>query len=300
MNLSFRQLQTFVEVMRSGSVSEAGRALGRTQPAISAMIAGLEREIGFPLFERDRGRLIPKPEAHYFMEEAEFVLERLSHSARTLKEIGNLEKGKLRIACNPAASNFFMPKVVAEFLKDKPNVEVSLMMAASPIVTDWIASQQYDIGFAETPEPRRTIVQEEFDFPSMCALPRNDLLAAKEVITPQDLDGKPMALLYDDHPATIQTRAAFSAMGSQLKQRFELRTFLPALQLIASGLCYTVCDTISAISYENIFGEDGGLAFRPFEPSFSLSLSLMTPANRPLSMLVQEFAKTCKREILAL
>ena len=51
MNLSFRQLQTFVQVMRTGSVSEAGRALGRTQPAVSAMIAGLEREVGFQLFE---------------------------------------------------------------------------------------------------------------------------------------------------------------------------------------------------------------------------------------------------------
>ncbi|MGB0912511.1 MAG: LysR family transcriptional regulator, partial [Phaeobacter italicus] len=37
MNLSIRQLQAFREVMRSGSVSEAARILGRTQPAISAL-----------------------------------------------------------------------------------------------------------------------------------------------------------------------------------------------------------------------------------------------------------------------
>ncbi|MFU1479713.1 helix-turn-helix domain-containing protein [Roseovarius sp. C7] len=40
-NLSFRQLQTFREVMRANSLSEAARSLGRTQPAVSAMIASL-------------------------------------------------------------------------------------------------------------------------------------------------------------------------------------------------------------------------------------------------------------------
>jgi len=290
MNLSFRQLQTFVEVMRAGSVSEAGRSLGRTQPAVSAMIAGLEKEIGFPLFERERGRLVAKPEAHYFLEEAEVVLDRLTQSARTLQEIGNLEKGKLRIACNPAASSFFVPRVVAHFLRDKPNIEASLMMRSSAVVTDWIASQQYDIGLAETPEPRRTIQSEDFAFPCFCAMRKDDPLSEKQTITPADLDNKPIALLYEDHIICTQTRRAFKEAGARLKPRFELRTFLPALQLVSEGLCYTICDRFSASSHEQSFGPLSNLIFRPFEPDIFLYMSLMTPANRPLSMLVQEFA----------
>jgi DNA-binding transcriptional LysR family regulator len=297
MNLSFRQLQTFIEVMRAGSVSEAGRSLGRTQPAISAMIAGLEKEIGFPLFERERGRLVAKPEAHYFMEEAEFVLARLSQSTRTLKDIGNLEKGKLRIACNPAASNFFMPGVIADFLKDKPNVEASLMMRSSPVVTDWIASQQYDVGFAETPEPRRTIDLENFVFPCLCALPEDDPLAAKQVLTPVDLHDRPMALLFEDHSISIQIRNAFNEAGARLRQRFELRTFLPALQLVSQGLCYTICESLSTISHAQSLGGQSGVVFRPFKPDIILNMSVMTPANRPLSMLAQAFTSQLSAEI---
>ncbi|WP_186394403.1 LysR substrate-binding domain-containing protein [Stappia sp. TSB10GB4] len=290
MNLSFRQLQTFVEVMRTGSVSEAGRSLGRTQPAVSAMISGLEREIGFPLFERERGRLVARPEAHYFLEEAEFVLERLSHSARTLQEIGNLEKGKLRIACNPAASGFFMPKVVAGFLRGRPQVEVSLMMQSSVVITDWIASQQYDIGLAETSEPRRTIRSQDFVFPGLCAMPADDPLTEREAITPADLDGRPLAMLYDEHITAVQTYRAFRDAGARLNRRFELRTFLPALQLVSEGLCCTICDSFTAISHEETFGTSSRIVFRPFAPELHHNLSLMTPANRPLSMLVQEFA----------
>lgn len=297
MNFTFRQLQTFVEVMRTGSVSQAGRSLGRTQPAVSAMILGLEKEIGFPLFERERGRLVARPEAHYFLEEAEFVLERLSQSARTLQEIGNLDKGKLRIACNPAASSFFMPRVVAGFLKNKPNIEVSLMMRSSPIVTDWIASQQYDIGFAETAAPRRTIRSEDFSFPCLVAVPKGDPLAVKGTISPVDLDGKPMAMLYDEHTTSAQTRAAFGSVGARLNQRFELRTLLPTLQLVSEGLCYSICDSFSANSHAQIFGDQSRVVFRKFEPNFFFNMSLMIPANRPLSMLVQGFAAELSAEI---
>ena len=76
-NLTLRQLQTFREVMRSGSISDASRTLLRTQPAVSTMIANIERELGFSLFVREHGRLTPTAEAHYFLEEAEEVLDRL-------------------------------------------------------------------------------------------------------------------------------------------------------------------------------------------------------------------------------
>lgn len=297
MNLSFRQLQTFVEVMRAGSVSEAGRALGRTQPAVSAMIAGLEREVGFPLFERERGRLVAKPEAYYFREEAEFLLERLTRSTRTLRDIGNLEKGKLRIACNPAASSVFMPRVLARFLRDKPDVEASLMMRSSPVVTDWIASQQYDIGFAETPAPRQTINSEIFALPGVCALPKDDPLVSREVITPADLDGKPLAMLFEDHAISLQTRRAFDEAGARLNKRFELRTFLPALQLVSEGLCYTICEGLSAVSHQESLGPRSNLVFRPFKPDCHLNMSLLTPANRPLSMLVESFAQVLRQEV---
>lgn len=297
MNLTFRQLQTFVQVMRTGSVSEAGRALGRTQPAVSAMLAGLEREIGFPLFERERGRLIAKPEAHYFMEEAEIVLSRLAQSARTLHEIGNLQSGKLRITCNPAASGFFMPRVLSAFLKDKPGVDASLMMRSSPIVADWIASQQYDIGFAETPEPRRTIRMEDFRFPCVCAIPASDPLASQPVINPVHLDGKPLALLFDDHITQLETRKVFEDAGAELNRRFELRTFLPALQLVSEGLCYSICDSLSASSYQTVLPESGSVVFRPFDPEINLHMSLMTPANRPLSMLARHFKQFLRGEV---
>ena len=50
--MSLQHLRTFVEVHRRRSISEAARALGLTQPAVSQHVAALEAQLGQPLFER--------------------------------------------------------------------------------------------------------------------------------------------------------------------------------------------------------------------------------------------------------
>ena len=283
-NLTLRQLQTFREVMRSGSISDASRTLLRTQPAVSTMIANIGRELGFSLFVREHGRLTPTAEAHYFLEEAEEVLDRLDRTVRTMSEFGTLDRGSLRIACHPASSGFFLPKVLAEFLKDRPEVKADLMMRTSQVVEDLIASQEYDIGLAETPTPRSSIKIETFDLECVIALPEIDPLAQKDVLTPTDLRDYPMAMLFGDHPVTVATQAAFASCDAALNRRFVLRTFLPSLQLVGAGLCGAVVDRITAAT-----SPAPGVVFRKFAPAITSSVSLLLPAHRPTSVLTNAF-----------
>lgn len=298
MNLSIRQLQAFREVMRTGSISDAARALNRTQPAVSSMISSLEEELGMALFERQRGRLIKKPESHYFLEETEAVLQRLAQSTRTMQEIGNLQAGWLRIACMPASSQFMMPRLVAEFARDKPKVKVSLMMRASSVIEEWVASQQYDIGLAETPAPNRALAIETFHLGCVCALSADDPLAEKAVVTPEDLSGRPLATLQEDHPNLLETREAFASVGAEFNQRFELRNFQPALKLVEEQLCCCICDPMTAASYFDYQGPRRTLVFKPFTPRVVLSISILQPAQRPCSVLSSDFVEILRNELL--
>ncbi len=283
-NLTIRQLQTFREVMRTGSISEAGRALGRTQPAVSSVIAALEGELGFPLFVRDRGRLTPCPEAHYFLEEASEILTRLERAQHAMAELSGHQRGAVRIACYPAASGFFLPRLLVEFLRDRPKVKADLMMRSSLVVEDLIASQEYDIGLAETPSPRPSIQIESFELSCVVALSRHDPLAALPVITPRDLDGKPLAMLFDEHSMTRDLRDAFRQAGARVNRRFCLRTLLPTLDLVAGGLCASIVDRITVATYS---GSD--IVFRDFRPSIASRISILRPAHRPASQLALAF-----------
>lgn len=298
MNLSIRQLQAFREVMRTGSISEAARALNRTQPAVSAMIASLEDELGLALFERQRGRLARTPEASYFLVETEAILERLVRTSRTMQELSNLQEGQLRIACMPASSQFLIPRLVADFVKDKPKVKVSLMMRASSVIEEWVASQQYDLGLAELPAPNSAITTIPIDMRCVCALRVDDPLATKKQITPNDLDGRPLATLQEEHPNLLATRKVFETHGAKFNARFELRNFQPALKLVEEGLCYSICDPMTADSYYEYKMANPELTFRPFTPSVMLSVGILKPSQRPASLLTTAFIDILHQHLL--
>ncbi|UWQ35751.1 LysR family transcriptional regulator (plasmid) [Leisingera sp. M527] len=289
MNFSIRQIFTFREVMRSGSISQAARTVGRTQPAVSTMISTLEGELGFSLFVREQGKLIPTPEARFFLEECETVLERIERIERTVSKIRSHEAGRLRIACHPAAAGLFMPRILTDFLQGKDELEVSLIMRSSDVIEDLIASQQFDIGFAETPVPRPSVRQMDFDLECVCVLPADDPLAAAEEITPQDLDGQPMAALFDEHPLTARTEAAFHRNGCRFRKRLELRTWTPGLQFVAAGMCYMICDMITAYGCLQQRQTTAGLVIRRFRPRISTGVSILTPGYAAQSLTSQAF-----------
>lgn len=289
MHLSLRQLSTFREVMRSGSISQAARAVGRTQPAVSTMVHTLEDQLGFALFLRSHGKLTPTPEAYFFLEECDDILGRVERTERTLERISSLQSGKLKIACHPAASSVFLPRLLTTFLSDRDSFEISLIMRSSDVIEDLIASQQYDLGFAETPQPRASIRQTDYDLECVCVLPKDDPLAKADVVTPGDLDGRPMAVLFDEHGTAAQTEAAFRAAGCHFNKRIELRTFLPGLQFVAAGVCVMVCDMITAYSHLTQTPENDRLAIRRFNPQISNSVSILTPGYATQSMAGQAF-----------
>lgn len=289
MHLSLRQLSTFREVMRSGSISQAARSVGRTQPAVSTMVQTLEDQLGFALFIRSHGKLTPTPEAYFFLEECEDILRRVERTERTMERISSLQSGKLKIACHPAASSVFLPRLLTRFLKGRDDLEVALIMRSSDVIEDLIASQQYDLGFAETPQPRTSIRQVDYDLECICVLPKDDPLASAKIVTPNDLGGRPMAVLFDEHGTAVQTEAAFRAAGCRFNKRFELRTFFPGLQFVAAGACVMVCDMFNAYSQLTQAPEKDRLAIRRFRPRISNSVSILTPGYATQSMVGQAF-----------
>lgn len=297
MNLSLRQLSTFREVMRSGAISQAARAVGRTQPAVSTMIRTMEDQLGFALFIRSHGRLTPTPEAFFFLEECEDILARVERTERTLERISSLQEGKLKIACHPAASSVFLPRLLTGFLDGRDSLDVSLIMRSSNVIEDMIASQQFDLGFSETPKPRASIHQTDYGMECVCVLSANDPLVAKPKITCGDLDGRAMAVLFDEHSTAIQTEAAFHKSGSRFNKRFELRTFFPGLEFVAAGACVMVCDMITAYSHILHAPNSSGLAFRRFEPKVVSHVSILTPAYATQSMAGRAFVSELRTAV---
>ncbi len=299
MNLT--QLSAFREVMLTGSLSAAARNLKKTQPAISASIASLERELGLELFERSSGRLHPVPEAHYLLTEASEILTRVDNSMRTLANMRDLQQGVIRIISMPGPSVFLLPNIVRRFVQDRDGIEVSLIARSSFQVFQLISVQQFDLGLADVLTdgvPDSPLIhQEPLQFCCVCAIPASDPLADRSVITAGDLDGRPLAALRREHPTNAQLRAIFEGAGAVFNQRFEMQYFIPMFNLIEHGLAYAIVDPMSAESYRIYRPRDPAVVFKPFKPAVYHRAALITPAHRPASNVAKEFIKVVRAEL---
>jgi DNA-binding transcriptional LysR family regulator len=72
--MSFAQIETFVTVAETRSVSRASARLRVAQPALSRQIRSLEEELGAPLFARTPRGMSLLPEGEIFLEHARRIL----------------------------------------------------------------------------------------------------------------------------------------------------------------------------------------------------------------------------------
>jgi DNA-binding transcriptional LysR family regulator len=292
--MNLKQLRAFTEVVNTGSVSEAARRLHRSQPAVSAIISSLEAELGVALFIRSGMRLKPAPEAQFLLREANDILKKVENAQNTMTEVRRIERGELEIVSMPGPAVFLLPYLIGQFLGQRKQIRVTLISKSSPEVEQVISVQNSDMGLADYDllEVKHTdlINHEVFDFDCLCAMRFDDPLTAKPVITPQDLDKKPLATLYPDHPVTLQTRQAFEAVGATLDSYFCAAYFVPLFTFVERGSAYSLMDRMSVENYLLQHPQaNRGIVFRPFLPKVILRASLITPRYRPMSMLAQQF-----------
>ena len=299
--MNFKQLTAFREVMLTGSISNAARNLARTQPAVSSLIAGLEEDVGFRLFSRHGARVHPLPEALFLFDEASEILNRLDTVKRTMESFRRLEQGVIRVVSMPGPSVFLLPDIISRFVEGKESVQVTLNTRTSVQAQRLIANQQFDVGLADfgygAAGDSRLIDHERIGFEGLCALPADDPMAEKDVITAADLDGKPLATLVRSHPTYASIRAAFNEMGADFDSRFEAMFFIPMFTYVERGLAYAIVDPFSAESYRLYKQGPHRIVFRPFRPVVNLVATVMCPAHRPLSNVAQAFIVAVKNEI---
>ncbi|MDK9764686.1 LysR family transcriptional regulator [Vibrio sp. D420a] len=302
--MNIKQLRALREVMLTGSVSKAAKNLHRTQPAVSAQISTLEKEVGLKLFDRVDGRLQPVPEAQYVLEKAMEILDNIDEVEQSLINIKNLEAGDINVVSMLGPSIFLIPKLTSDFLADKEHVNVSLLSYNSHTTQELLSTQKFDVGIVDFQNDQyqsTSLVHHDLmQFKCLCAVPIDDPLAQKSFIDIKDLDGKAMALLQDDHSVTKQLKSVFSKHRLKLKRRIKTQYFIPQLTFVEQGLAYAIVDPLTVASYYQYRKQLGSLAFIPFAPTITSTISIVTPTKRPLSKVATTYIEHLKRELSAL
>ncbi|MEO1775992.1 MAG: LysR family transcriptional regulator [Pseudomonadota bacterium] len=301
MNLS--QITAFQAVMTSTSLSDAARKLGRTQPAVSLAIRSLEESLGIALFKRKGHQLVPVPEAHYLLAEANEILSRLSTVTRTMRSLAGGLSGSLNVSAFPGAAAFVFPRFIASMVDEPTETKVTITSRSSPQIEELARTQSIDFGFCDAPTGTDQSAQYDIDHISaecFLALPRDHPLSKADRITLRQLDAIPMGSLQHTHQHHGRTIEAFEAAGAHFRGVIESQTFMPLLHFVQGGKCLALVDPLSVVNESHLLTTQRAVVFRRLAQSFRYNYAVLSPIHRPLSQLALRVRAAWRSSIFAL
>ena len=144
-------LRYFRTIAQTGHMTKAARALGVSQPALSAMLKKLEAEVGAPLLHRT-GRGVELTEAgRVFLQHADDALRRAEAGVAAVRQLVGLERGSIRVGGGATATSYLLPRVVSAVRKKHPGLRFYVREAGSNAVAAAVLSGELDLGIVTLP-----------------------------------------------------------------------------------------------------------------------------------------------------
>jgi LysR family transcriptional regulator, low CO2-responsive transcriptional regulator len=127
-NVSLRQLRIFSAVGKHLSFARAAEELALTAPAVSMQIKDLEEQVGMPLFDRSSRTVSLTTVGEYLLAHARRVLAAMRDAEDMVANLRGLKGGALDVAMVSTAT-YFVPRLLAQFRREHPQVEIRLQVA---------------------------------------------------------------------------------------------------------------------------------------------------------------------------
>lgn len=281
--MELRQLEAFAAVMSTGSVTAAGRLLGRSQPAISRLLQELEAEIGYALFARSGPRVTPTEQGFLLYDDVERALSSLRQIRDRAEEIARGQAQPLLLAATSALAAGLVPdalKRIEPHANLAPRIE--LRSASPERVVHAVLSGAAQLGATSLPlEHRGLTVHWIGQAPCVVALPENDPAARHEVVPVAELAGRRVITMANPYRLRRRLDAALGHAAGAI----ETNSSVNALAAVRSGLGVSVLEPITAYG-----APMAGVAIRPIDLDIPFFFGVITSQSQPLTPACQAMA----------
>jgi DNA-binding transcriptional LysR family regulator len=235
--MELSQLRSFLAVARKGSFSSAAEGLFRTQPAISLRVRRLESELGQRLLERRQRGVSLTPAGEIVRRRAEAIMGEVATLEAELADLSTLKSGRVSLGANDTISLYFLPRVVKQFMRKYPKIELRLFTQISRRVVDLIISDQIDVGIISLPLLHEGVeVRDLYRDRFVVVFPPGHPLARKGTLRINDLKNLPIIHLKPDTVTRNWIDSRLEPFGLKGQVRMEVSTIEVIKRLVEAGL----------------------------------------------------------------
>ena len=258
-----KQLRAFCKAVETKSISKAGEELFLSQPTVSLQIRALERELCVQVFER-RGPVINlTPDGQILYELAKPLISGIDNLSQNFNSLaGRMESGELHITAGQTACMYLLPKYIAKFKEEYPNIHVRLSNNTGKEGRALLKSDAVDFAVGTMADNAEGMVFEElFQYEPVLIMPEDHPLASKKDVTLQDISPYGLILPPRELSTWRKVDKIFTEQGIEYQVSMEvggwevIKTYVEEGMgiSIVSCLCLTGKEHLKAISLEKYF-----------------------------------------------
>ena len=233
---TFRQLEIFEAIARLGSFTRASEELFLTQPTVSMQMKKLAETVGVPLIEQVGKKIRLTPDGQQLAQATRGVFDIMDHYTMSVAERQGLKQGKLSLMAITTAS-YFAPRLLGEFVKLHPGIDVSLRVTNKEQVLASMADNLDDLYFVGQPtEDIDVVATPIMDNPIIVLAAPDHPLANKKRIPLERIAKEPWLMREKGSGTRNAIERTFTGHGLNIHPRLELGSNEAIKQAILAGL----------------------------------------------------------------
>ena len=286
--MKLRHIEVFHAVMQVGTISGAGQLLHISQPAVSKVLQHCELHLGMQLFERVRGKLYPKPEAHRLFIETEKLHRDLQGIRRLAASLKGRALETIRLVATPAVAASVLPKAMTQWRRDYADTRCELGTHHTSEIVNALRLGEADLGLSLRDPCHPGIVAEPIAQGVMTAIAPMGSWSTADARRALGADGLNGELIgHAEHdPLGAMVVAACEAQGVEPVFRTLVQTYQIARSLVEAGAGMAVVDPFTAASTDR-----AKVQCRPWAPEIAVQLFVLTANSAPLSHAARALAE---------
>lgn len=287
--LDLTQLRAVLAVRDSGTVTLAAEQIGLSQPAVSRLIAALESELGFVVFERTRKRMVLSERGAKFLDEAQSAMRGMARLAVLAGELRRGSHGLLRVGAIAPLALGLVAQAIALYSRKVANITVVIEVLGRQAQLEELRAGRLDIALAAMPFSGSGLrVEPIFEADAVCLLQSSHPLARRGTITPAELADQPLVL---GRPESIVRQRLDDTFrqGNHMQKVVAVADNTPLVTaLVAAG---------GGVAVTHAFPEEtlpANVVTRTFRPRIPFTYAIVTQAGDFRSLAIADFIATLR------
>lgn len=291
--MRLRHIEIFHAIYTTGSITNAAKMLHVSQPSVSKVLSHAEMQLGFNLFERVKGRLIPTDEAEMLFDEVDRIYQQMRSIKNTAENIKKSEYGSINLSLTPALGFDCVPAAIAKYHQQHPKVNIHLQTVHNDAVLQALLERKCDLAVLFSPDEMAGVTAVDLaESELVIVYPKEMFPDWPNKLSLAQIADKPFIDIGDSGPLGDMLWQRMMEENIAIDSAIRVQTYFFATRLVTQGVGLCVVDKFTA---QGNLSADTAMA--SFDPPLTFSVKALHLENKSLSKAISEFLPYLNQEI---